>query len=172
MTHNVRIVIGHLKIAIARLVTDFFNTVTLKFLSYFNFILKEYTCCLRAEHTTVQVNLKFQCHYYWFSKTNNKTDPSSFSLRQNSFMESQNVYDKVIKIPHYCEIRFLSKYKGVNFFKTRLSALKKYTLSKKAKGAAEAQCLLNQLANFETLLMFFAYMIFYYTLIYHRFIYK
>lgn len=64
-----------------------------------------------------------------------------------------------IKLPQHCETRWVSKYKGVHFFKNRfecvIDALKKCGLSNKKKEAAEAKGLLYQFCKFVTLLMLF-----------------
>ncbi|KAL4107988.1 hypothetical protein QTP88_018253 [Uroleucon formosanum] len=84
---------------------------------------------------------------------------SCSSLRNSLFLESQEDSDKKLKIPQHCEIRWVSKYKGIHFFKIRfksvIKALKECTLSKKLKEAAEARGLLNQFATFDNLLTIF-----------------
>ncbi|KAL4082814.1 hypothetical protein QTP88_029470 [Uroleucon formosanum] len=84
---------------------------------------------------------------------------SCSSLRNSLFLESQEDSDKKLKIPQHCEIRWVSKYKGIHFFKIRfksvIKALKECTLSKKSKEAAEARGLLNQFATFDNLLTIF-----------------
>jgi hypothetical protein len=84
---------------------------------------------------------------------------SCSSLRNSLFMESQKGSNKTLKIPQHCETRWVSKYKGIHFFKIRLKsvikALKECTLSKKSRDAAEARGLLNQFATFDNLLTIF-----------------
>ncbi|XP_060845787.1 zinc finger MYM-type protein 1-like [Rhopalosiphum padi] len=84
---------------------------------------------------------------------------SCSSLRNSLFLESPEDSDKKLKIPQHCETRWVSKYKGIHFFKIRfksvIKALKECTLSKKAKEAAKARGLLNQFATFDNLLIIF-----------------
>jgi len=81
---------------------------------------------------------------------------SSSSLRHTLFLEAQENSDKILKIPQNCDTKWVSKYKGVHFFKIRFKcvrALKICITSKKPKEAAEARDLLSQFATFDNLLM-------------------
>lgn len=58
---------------------------------------------------------------------------SCFSLRNCLFMESQEDCNKTLKVPQHCETRWVSKFKGVRFFKilfkSVIKALRECTLS-------------------------------------------
>lgn len=48
---------------------------------------------------------------------------SSYSLRHNLFIEYQENYDRSLNISQHCETRWVSKYKGIHFFKIRLKCV-------------------------------------------------
>lgn len=84
---------------------------------------------------------------------------SSSTIRHDAFIKSQDKCTNIMQLPQHCETRWVSKYKGVHFFKNRfecvIDALQKCGLSNKKREAAEAKGLLYQFCKFETLLMLF-----------------
>lgn len=84
---------------------------------------------------------------------------SSSTIRHDAFIKSQDKCKNILQLPQHCETRWVSKYKGVHFFKNRfgcvIDALQKCGLSNKKREAAEAKGLLYQFCKFETLLMLF-----------------
>lgn len=85
----------------------------------------------------------------------------SSSLGHDLFMKSLGNNNKILKIRQHWETRWISRYKGVYFFKmrlkciTRIRTLKMCNLSKKLKEAVEAQGLFRQFATFNNLVVLF-----------------
>ncbi|KAF0741259.1 zinc finger MYM-type protein 1-like [Aphis craccivora] len=84
----------------------------------------------------------------------------SFStIRHNAFIQAQKDCGKIIEVPQHCETRWVSKYKGVHFFKSKfkcvIAALTEYSKNSKKKEAAEAHGLLHQFSSFHVILTLF-----------------
>lgn len=75
------------------------------------------------------------------------------TLRHEKFAESQRDEARVLNIPQQSDTRWVCKYKGVTFFKSRFSnvivALENCCMSKNGKEAAEARGLLTQFKSFD-----------------------
>lgn len=84
---------------------------------------------------------------------------SSSVLRQEifSFKKKTATGNKHLHVPQQCDTRWVSKYKGVHFFKTEftsvVSSLKKCVASDKKKESAEAKGLLCQLTSFGNIIV-------------------
>lgn len=81
---------------------------------------------------------------------------SSSTIRHNVFIQAQKGCGKIIEVPQHCETRWVSKYKGVHFFKSKfkcvIAALTECSKSSKKKEAVEARGLLHQFSSFNVIL--------------------